>query len=252
MHIDLSDKRILVTGASRGIGHAIAAALDAAGAQVAIHYNSSKERAEELAQTLKNNPICVQANLADPFSCDSLFSRTISKLGHLDVLINNAGVAIDAPIDASLESWLDAWNTTMAVNLRASELLCRLSIPHFITRQEGRIINIASRAAFRGDTPGYMTYAASKAGMVALTKSIARAYGKENITAFVIAPGFTRTDMAQDFIDLYGEDHALHDIALQRLTEPKDIAPLVVLLASGLADHATGTSIDVNAASYVH
>ena len=252
MQIDLTGKSVLVTGASRGIGRGIATALDAAGARVVVHYNSNKELAEELAHQLTHDPICLQADLANPFSCSSLFSTAVSELGHVDVLINNAGVAIDAPIDASLESWLDAWNTTMAVNLRASELLSRLAIPHFISRDGGSIINISSRAAFRGDTPGYMTYAASKAGMVALTKSIARAYGKNNITAFVIAPGFTRTDMAQDFIDLYGEDHALHDIALKRLTEPKDIAPLVVLLASGLADHATGTSIDINAASYVH
>jgi NAD(P)-dependent dehydrogenase (short-subunit alcohol dehydrogenase family) len=97
-----------------------------------------------------------------------------------------------------------------------------------------------------------MTYAASKAGMVALTKSIARAFGKSSITAFTVAPGFTRTDMAQDFMDAYGEAHAVNDIALNRLTEPEDIAPIVTLLASGLADHATGTSIDVNAGSYVH
>ena len=252
MHIDLTGKRILVTGASRGIGAAIAHALDAAGAQVIVHYNSNRERAEEIAQNLVNSPICIQADLAAPDACSTLFAQTLLELGHLDVLINNAGIAIDAPPEAPLKHWLDAWDKTMHVNLRATELLSRLAIQHFVSRQGGRIINIASRAAFRGDTPGYMTYAASKAGMVALTKSIARAYGKQNITAFVVAPGFTRTDMAQDFIDLYGEEHALHDIALQRLTEPKDIAPLIVLLSSGLADHATGTSIDINAASYVH
>ena len=252
MQIDLSGKRILVTGASRGIGKAIAQALDAAGAQVVVHYNQTKERATQFAQTLKNNPICLQADLEDPASCANLFAESLLKLDRLDVLINNAGIAIDAPPEAPLDHWLNAWNKTMAVNLRATELLSRLAIQHFSAGPGGRIINISSRAAFRGDTPGYMTYAASKAGMVALTKSIARAYGKKNIMAFLVAPGFTRTDMAQDFIDLYGEDHALHDIALQRLTEPEDIAPLIVLLASGLADHATGTSIDINAASYVH
>ena len=252
MHIDLTGKCILVTGASRGIGAAIATALDNAGARVVIHYNKNQNRAENLAQNLGNNPVCIQADLENPEACSNLFTQSLSELGHLDVLINNAGVAIEAPPEAPQEQWLKAWNTTMAVNLRATELLSRLAIQHFTPRQEGRIINIASRAAFRGDTPGYMTYAASKAGMVALTKSIARAYGKQNISAFVVAPGFTRTDMAQEFIDLYGEDHALHDIALKRLTEPRDIAPLIVLLSSGLADHATGTSIDVNAASYVH
>jgi 3-oxoacyl-[acyl-carrier protein] reductase len=116
----------------------------------------------------------------------------------------------------------------------------------------GRIINISSRAAFRGDTAEYMAYAASKAGVSALTKSIARAYGKDGIKAFNIAPGFVRTEMAKDFIEQYGEEFATSDIALERLTEPKDIAPMVTFLASGLADHATGCTIDINAASYVH
>ena len=120
------------------------------------------------------------------------------------------------------------------------------------SRGGGRIVNISSRAAFRGDQPDYLAYAASKAGLVALTRSLARAYGKDGIVAFNVAPGFTRTEMAQDFIDQYGEDYAVSDIALTRLTEPKDIAPTLVFLASGLADHATGATIDINAASYVH
>ncbi|WP_317129010.1 SDR family NAD(P)-dependent oxidoreductase [Mangrovivirga cuniculi] len=114
------------------------------------------------------------------------------------------------------------------------------------------MINISSRAAYRGDTPDYLAYGASKGALVSLTKSIARAYGKDDIKAFEIAPGFTRTDMAQDFIDQYGENYALDDIALKNLTEPGDISPTIVFLLSGKADHLTGTSIDVNAGSYVH
>ena len=135
---------------------------------------------------------------------------------------------------------------------RAAALLCARAIPQFETRGGGRIINISSRAAFRGDQPDYIAYAASKGGMVALTRSIARGFGKQGVVAFNVAPGFTRTAMAQDFIDQYGEDYAVSDIALTRLTEPKDIAPTVVFLASGLADHATGATIDINAGSYVH
>ena len=97
-----------------------------------------------------------------------------------------------------------------------------------------------------------MAYAASKGGVVSLTRSIARAYGKDGIKAFNIAPGFTRTDMAEEFIKAYGEEHAMQDIALDKLTEPKDIAPMVTFLASGMADHATGCTIDINAGSYVH
>ena len=252
MHIDLSGKNILVTGASRGIGKAIASLLDKSGARVIIHFNKNEAEARALAAQMENHPVCMQADLNDVDACIALFSDSISQLGSVDVVVNNAGVAVEAPIDAPVEAWLEAWTTTMQVNVRAVELLSRLAIQHFLTREGGRIINIASRAAFRGDTPGYMTYAASKAGMVALTKSIARAYGKNGITSFVVAPGFTRTDMAQDFIDRYGEAHAVSDIALSTLTQPEDIAPLVTFLASGLGDHATGTSIDVNAGSYVH
>jgi NAD(P)-dependent dehydrogenase (short-subunit alcohol dehydrogenase family) len=184
-------------------------------------------------------------------ACERLFREVTDEYGRLHALVNNAGVAIKTPPDATLAIWLSAWDLTMAVNLRAVELLSRLATHHFQEHGEGRIINIASRAAFRGDTPDYMTYAASKGGVVALTRSIARGYGKAGICAFVVAPGFVRTEMAQDAIDEYGEDFVTRDLALDRLTEPADLAPLVVLLASGLADHATGSSIDVNAGSYV-
>jgi 3-oxoacyl-[acyl-carrier protein] reductase len=140
----------------------------------------------------------------------------------------------------------------MMVNLNAAALLCKRAVAHFQQQGGGRIISISSRAAFRGDTADYLAYAASKGGLVSLTRSLARAFGKQGIRAFIIAPGFTRTEMAQDFIDQYGEDYALNDIALERLTEPADLGPMVVLLASGLADHATGCTIDINAGSYVH
>lgn len=113
------------------------------------------------------------------------------------------------------------------------------------------MIHISSRAGFRGDTAEYMAYAASKGGMLALSKSIARAYGKQHIYSFAIAPGFTLTDMAQQFVDKYGKDYILNDIALPEITLPKDIAPTVLFLASGHMDHATGTTIDINAGSYV-
>ena len=252
MNIDLSGKNVLVTGASRGIGKAIARMMGEAGARVVIHYNKNAAPAEDLALEIGRGAFCVKADLADPASCERLFASTIEKIGKLDVLVNNAGISIKMPLEASTASWVADWQQTLAVNLMAPELLMRFSINHFQKHDGGRIINIASRAAFRGDTAEYMTYAASKAGLVALTKSVARAFGKDHIKAFVVAPGFTRTDMAQDFIDTYGEAITTSDLALDRLTEPGDIAPMVVLLASGLADHATGTSIDINAGSYVH
>lgn len=251
--IDLSGRVVLVTGASRGIGRALAEGLAQAGATVAVHYYQHQEAAEALAARLGQGARAFGADLADLDACCRLFDAVLAVYNRLDVLVNNAGVALGAELDASLEAWHAAWERTMAVNLQAPALLCRLALQQFLKQGGGRIINIASRAAFRGDTPEYMAYAASKGGLVALTRSIARSpqLGRAGIRAFVVAPGFTRTDMAQDFIDRYGPAIALGDIALERLTEPEDLVPIVVLLASGLADHATGCTIDVNAGSYV-
>ena len=252
LSVDLVGKTVLVTGASRGIGRALAEGLAEAGATVGVHYGQHREAAEELAGCLGRGARAFQADLSQTSGPERLFEQTVAAFGHVDVLVNNAGVALPAPLDAPSDVWQRAWETTMAVNLRAVEGLCRLAIRHFQTRGGGRLINVASRAAFRGDTPEYLAYAASKAGVVALTRSIARGFGKDHITAFVLAPGFVRTDMAQDFIDRYGEGVVLDDLALDRLTKPADLAPLTVLLASGLMDHATGCTIDVNAGSYVH
>ena len=251
MQIDLSDSVVLITGASRGIGRAIAEAVHDAGATVAAHYHQSQDAAEALAEDRPRLHL-FQADLSEVSGCERLMDDVLDAFGTVDVLINNAGVAVEAPLDASTQEWNAAWELTLHVNLRAPELLCRRLIPHFQARGGGRIINIASRAAFRGDTPAYMTYAASKGGLVALTRSIARGFGDDGVVAFTLAPGFTRTDMAQDFIDKYGEDYATSDLALNELTEPADIAPLAAFLASGLADHATGATIDINAGSYVH
>ena len=252
MTLDLSGQHVLVTGASRGIGRAIAGALGAAGARVAVHYHRRQGAAEAVAEAAGRGAQAFQADLSASGAAGTLFDRVVEAFGHLDVLVNNAGIAPALPFEAPEEDWRAGWQQTMAVNLRAPEALCRRALPHFKKRGGGRVISVASRAAFRGDMPRYLAYAASKAGLVALTRSVARGFGKDGICAFTLAPGFTRTEMAQDYIDQYGEAIAVGDLALDRLTEPDDIAPLAVLLASGRADHATGTTIDLNAGSYVH
>jgi NAD(P)-dependent dehydrogenase (short-subunit alcohol dehydrogenase family) len=252
MRIDLSNTSVLVTGASRGIGAAVAGAMGRAGARVAIHYRDQRQHAAALAAQIGPSAEIFQADLGKVAECAALWQAVVARFGRVNTLVNNAGVAISSPLESATEDWLEGWDATMAVNLRAPALLSRLAIEHFRARGGGRIINISSRAAFRGDQPPYLAYAASKGGLVALTRSIARAFGKAGIVAFNLAPGFTRTDMAKDFLDQYGEDYVASDIALPRLTEPDDIAPFVVFLASGLADHSTGCTIDINAASYVH
>src|SRR5215469_6785373 len=252
MRIDLSNTSVLVTGASRGIGAAVARAMGKAGARVAIHYRDRRQQAAALAQQIGASAEIFQADLSKAEQCAALWSAVMTRFGQVNTLVNNAGVAISSPLEGPTADWLEGWEATMAVNLRAPAILSRLAIEHFRASGGGRIINISSRAAFRGDQPPYLAYAASKAGLVALTRSIARGFGKAGILAFNVAPGFTRTEMAQGFLDQYGEDYATNDIALQRLTEPDDIAPFVAFLASGLGEHSTGCTIDVNAGSYVH
>lgn len=251
MNISLKSQRILVTGASRGIGRAIARQLSESGAEVIIHYNSNKGEAESLLRQLKTPGHIESCDLSQPAEAVGFIPRLVEKYGPLTALVNNAGIALSAPDTLPTEKWLQIWEKTMAVNSTAVGILSKEFIDQAASQQNGRIVMISSRAAFRGDTPDYMAYAASKGAMVSLTRSIARHYGKQGIKAFLIAPGFTRTDMANEILAEYGEDFALEDIALKELTRPEDIAPMVTLLCSGLADHATGTSIDMNAGSYV-
>lgn len=253
MYINLSGLNVLVTGASKGIGKAIASKLAEAGATVAVHYNKNMREAENLAHVLGNEAKSFQADLSVPGEAAQLFDRVILEMGSLEILVNNAGVAESAEIDAKEDDWMNAWNKNIQVNLTSAGVLCKKTIEHFLKRKSaGRIINITSRAAFKGDTAEYMAYSASKAGLVALTRTIATAYGKDGVKAFNIAPGFVRTDMARGIMEKYGNEIATGDLALERMTEPKDIAPMVTFLASGMADHATGTTIDINAGSYVH
>lgn len=251
MNISLKNQRILVTGASRGIGRAIARQLSESGAEVIIHYNSNKAEAESLLSQLKNPAHIEACDLSQSAEVVGFIPRLVEKYGPLTALINNAGISPMAPDTLPTGDWLQIWEKVMAVNSTAVGILSKEFIDQAKPQENGRIVMISSRAAFRGDTPDYMAYAASKGALVSLMRSIARHYGKIGIKAFLIAPGFTRTDMANGILAEYGEDFALKDIALRELTLPEDIAPIVTLLCSGLADHATGTSIDMNAGSYV-
>ena len=251
-HIDLNNKKVLVTGASQGIGKEIADYLMKMGAQVAVHYNSNKEAAESLVSLYEETKsMAFKADLNIESDTIDLFKEVTEQFGKLDVIILNAGVFMPHPIHQNIDDWLKIWKKTININLNSVGLLTKLGIEHFRAHGEGRFIYIGSRAAFRGETQEYLAYAASKGGITSLARSVARSFGKENIKAFVVAPGFTRTQMAESFIEKYGEERVLKEIALNELTEPKDISPLVALLSSGLMDHATGTTIDINAGSHI-
>lgn len=250
--IDLNGKVALVTGGSRGIGAATVRALCAAGADVVLHYSQSRAQAEEIAEGL-GGECChpLGADLASPSSVPELWNNALEWRGRIDVLVNNAGVMLPAGVSDDPERWAAAWETTLRVNLVSVADLCRQAIVHFKSRGGGTIVNVASRAAFRGDDPEYMHYAASKGGVIALTRSIARGFAPDNILAFAVAPGFVETDMVAGLVRERGKESLARDNPMGEVAPPEDIANVITFLASGLAPHATGTTIDINGASYV-
>jgi NAD(P)-dependent dehydrogenase (short-subunit alcohol dehydrogenase family) len=249
--IDLSHKKILLTGASKGIGRAVADYLMEMGAQVAVHYNSDPTSAETLVQKYTNGSKAFQADLSIESDVYRLFEEVISEFETLDAIVLNAGVFLEHSTELNTEDWFSIWKKTIDINLHSIGLLTKLGIDHFKTISGGRFVYIGSRAAFRGETEEYLGYAASKGGLTSLARSVARSFGKQNIKSFVVSPGFTRTQMAEQFIETYGEERVLKEIALNELTKPEDLAPLIALLCSGLMDHATGATIDVNAGSHI-
>ena len=250
--MSLKDQNILVTGASQGIGEAIAAKLLQGGARVAVHYNSSRRGAEALLDAHgRHKGVALRANLENPEEVQTLFDQCVEALGHLDALVLNAGVFLPHPVSAPLDQWWGSWKKVLAINLDAPGLLTRLALEHFQARGGGRLLYIGSRAAFRGETEDNLGYAASKGGLTSLARTVARSYGKYGIKAFTIAPGFTRTAMAETAIAEMGQA-LLDETALKQLTTPDDIAPLAAFICGGQMDHATGTVIDMNAGSYMH
>jgi 3-oxoacyl-[acyl-carrier protein] reductase len=250
--IELTDRVVLVTGASRGIGAATARTLGAAGADVIVHYGRDREAAAGVAAAIgEGRCALVQADLAAPGTGSALWDQALAWRGHIDVVVNNAAIALTVGVDDPLSAWTAAWERTLRVNVIAVADICRAAILHFRARGGGTIINISSRAAFRGDTPDYMHYAASKGAVVALTKSIARGFGRDGVLAYGIAPGWVRTDMAEVAVRAHGLDALTRDIPLGDMAPPEEVANVVAFLASGLARHATGTTIDINGASYV-
>lgn len=234
----MSEKQhILVTGASRGIGAAI--------------LKSLQEDATVAGQTTRARDGLIAADFTETGAAQRLWDTALERLGgRIDALINNAGIFEANPLESS--NWQQNWQHTLQVNLTASAELCRLAVHHWQARKSGgRIVNIASRAAYRGDSPDHWHYAASKGGMVAMTKTIARGYAAEDILAFAICPGFTMTGMAEDYLESRGGEQLLRDIPLGRVAWPEEIAEMARWCALDAPPSMTGAVLDANGASYV-
>jgi 3-oxoacyl-[acyl-carrier protein] reductase len=245
-------RAVLVTGASRGIGAAIAREFAAAGDRVAVHYGASRERAEEVAASLAGEGHMVAgADLADPEAVRAMVDRAAEALGGVDVLVNNAGVFVHHPIDdTTYEEWQRAWGDTLAVNLVGAANVTWCAVRHMIAAGGGRIVNVSSRGAFRGE-PTQPAYGASKAALIAFGQSLARALGPHRIAVTTVAPGWTETDMAADSLSGPRGDAIRAESPLGRVATPEDVARAVLYLASAEAEMASGSVLDVNGASYL-
>ncbi|MBA3527006.1 MAG: SDR family oxidoreductase [Pseudomonadota bacterium] len=231
---------ILLTGASRGIGAAAYELLKSRGHQVAGH---SSQGSSDL----------IAGELSDPKAPRAVWEAALERLGgRIDALVNNAGVYESIATDSADEEWQAAWERTLRINLQSAADLSRLAVQHFLQREQGgRIVNVASRAAWRGDSPNHWHYAASKAAMVAMTKTIARAHGADNILAFAVSPGFTVSEMTEEYLTGRGGEKILAEIPLGRVASTDEVAETIRWLATEAPPSATGTNVDVNGASYV-
>ena len=253
MFTDFTSKNVLITGGSRGIGRACAKLFSDLNANVIITYKSDSEEAKRTLKLLNNiqNHSLYQLDLSKPEDIRQVFLQVIEKHERLDVLVNNAGVYIEHKIDqVSFEEWQNAWNQTIATNLTGVSNLCYFAARQMIKQKQGKIVNISSRGAFRGESD-HPAYAASKAGLNAMSQSLAVALGKFNITVGVVAPGFVETDMAAPYLQSEAGEMVKKQSPLNRVATPEEVARLVAVFASEGLEFMTGGIVDLNGASYL-
>jgi 3-oxoacyl-[acyl-carrier protein] reductase len=256
----VADRAILVTGASRGIGRALARAFADEGDRVAVHHRDSAGLAADVLAGLPGRGhTVVQADLTDPEAVRRMVDRACDALGGLDVLVNNAGVFTPHPItEVSYARWQAAWQETLGVNLVGAANVTWCAVQHMIRRgsgtaggtSTGRIINVSSRGAFRGE-PGQPAYGASKAGLNAFGQSLARALAPHGIAVATVAPGYVETDMAAEHLKGPAGDEIRAQSPFRRVAEAEEIAAAVLYLASPQAEWASGAILDLNGASYL-
>ena len=250
--IDFTGKTILITGGSRGIGAATVRQVVAHGGKVLIHFGSNRTAAEALAREVgETSVVLCQAALTSESDPERLWYEAVSWQGRIVVLVNNAGIYEKSPLDLDLETWLSDWQRTLRINLLAAAQLCRRAVEHFRACGGGILINVSSRSGKRGDNIDHLHYGASKAGMLALNRTIARDCAGENILAYGIAPGFVLTDMVERVVTEKGLDAMAALYPTGKVATPEEVANVSTFLASGAAPQATGNTIDLSGAAEV-
>lgn len=254
MEIDMNfeNKVVLVTGASRGIGRAIAQAFAKSGAKVVVHYNNNDKKAEETVQKMTGGPhFILQGDIRDAAAVQSMIQSAVDQAGRIDILVNNAGIYQDHPLaEVTYETWQQSWNLVIETNLIGAANVSYCTARLMIEQGHGRIVNVSSRGAFRGE-PTAPAYGASKAGMNAMSQSLAKYLAPFNIFVGVVAPGFVQTDMARDHLMGSKGQEIRNQSPLGRVAKPDEVAYAVLFLASEGSQFMTGAIIDVNGASYL-
>jgi NAD(P)-dependent dehydrogenase (short-subunit alcohol dehydrogenase family) len=245
-------RAVLVTGASRGIGRAIARAFAERGDRVAVHHGSSPERAAAvLADLPGSGHVLVQADLADADAVGRMVDAAAAALGGLDVLVNNAGrFAAHPPLEVSYAEWQEAWSRTLAVNLVGAANATFRAVPHLIAAGGGAVVNVSSRGAFRGE-PDTPAYGASKAGLNSFTQSMALVLAPHGISVTAVAPGFVQTETVRPVLEGASGAAVRAQSPFGRVARPEEVASAVLWLASPEARFSSGTIVDVNGASYL-
>jgi NAD(P)-dependent dehydrogenase (short-subunit alcohol dehydrogenase family) len=247
--LDLSGKTVVITGASRGIGAETAQRMAAAGARVIVNYHGSDAAADAVVREIGDRAIAMRADLTDPAALETMIGEVVARFGKVDVLVNNAALFEYNPFDGDdYEGWQKGWRRTFDLNVFAAANAAWLAMRTMRSTGGGKIINVASRAAWRGETE-FADYGASKAALVNLTRSIARACAKDNIVASCVAPGFIETEMAKPELEKH-RDEIVNQIPLRRVGSVGDVAGVILFLASPMGDYLNGVTIDINGGSW--
>jgi len=252
MIFEFKDKNVLITGGSKGIGYAAAKLFAKCGANVMITYRTGKRAAEKMLKELSPGKHAAYAlDVTDPSAIEACFNAISKQYASLDILVNNAGVFIEHPIlDVSFEEWNSRWEQTLKTNLLGAANMCYYASRLMVKQRYGKMINISSRGAFRGE-PDHPAYGASKAGLNAMSQSLAVALAPYNISVHIIAPGFVDTDMAHDVLKSPLGEQIKKQSPFGRVAQPDEVARLVAVYASDGLEFTSAGIVDINGASYL-